>query len=95
MVATSGKVKSISEDIDISEDKIATILYLYLSYCLEEMLIDGETKTIFGKLKLNENNRLFLETNKEGLISLLDKRDIKLLRKIAEEGPDTKIFGNL
>ena len=95
MVATAGKVKSISEDTGLSEAKVATVLYSYLTYCLQEALIDGQTRTIFGTLKINQNNRLELETDKQGLIDLIDRRDIKLIRKIAENGPDTSIFGNL
>ena len=95
MVSTAGKVKSLSEDFNLSEDKVAAVLYQYLTYCLQEALIDGETRTIFGTLSINKDNRLELQTDKEGLINLLDKRDLKLIRKIAENGPDTSIFGNL
>ena len=92
MTATISKVKSIAEDLNLSETQVAMVLYDYLTYCLQEMLIDNECKTIFGNLKLNDKNRLSLETDKLGLISLLDKRDIKILQKIIENGPDTKIF---
>lgn len=95
MVATAGKVKSISEDTGLSEAQVATILYLYLTYCLQEALIDGQTRTLFGTLKINQDNRFELETDKQGLIDLIDKRDIKIIRKIIENGPDTSIFGNL
>lgn len=95
MVATAGKVKSISEDIGLSEADVAAVLYLYLTYCLQEALIDGQTRTLFGTLKINQNNRFELETDKQGLIDLIDKRDIKLIYKIAENGPDASIFGNL
>ena len=95
MVATAGKVKSISEDTGLSEAQVATVLYSCLTYCLQESLIDGQTRTIFGTLKINQNNRLELETDKQGLIDLIDRRDIKLIRKIVENGPDTSIFGNL
>ena len=95
MVSTAGKVKSIAEDLNLSEDKVSAVLYSYLTYCLQEVLLDKKTRTIFGTLSINSDNRLQLETDKEGLISLIDKRDIKLIRKIAENGPDTSIFGNL
>jgi len=95
MVATAGKVKSISEDTGLSEANVAAVLYLYLTYCLQEALIDGQTRTLFGTLKINQNNRFELETDKQGLIDLIDKRDIKLIYKIAENGPDASIFGNL
>ena len=92
MTATISKVKSIAEDLRLSETQVAMVLYDYLSYCLQEMLIDGECKTIFGTLKLNDKNRLSLEADKFGLISLLDKKDIKIIQKIVAYGPDTKIF---
>ena len=92
MTATISKVKSIAEDLNIPEATVAMVLYDYLTWCLQEMLIDGKCMTIFGNLKLNEKNRLSLETDKFGLISLLDKRDIKILQKIVENGPDAKIF---
>lgn len=95
MVATAGKVKSISEDTGLSEAQVATILYLYLTYCLQEALIDGQTRTLFGTLKINQDNRFELETDKQGLIDLINKHDIKIIRKIIENGPDTSIFGNL
>lgn len=92
MTPTSSKVKTISEDLNLSEAQVAMVLYDYLTWCLEEMLIDGECKTIFGTLKLNDKNRLSLETDKFGLISLLNKRDLKIIQKIIAYGPDTKIF---
>jgi hypothetical protein len=95
MVATAGKIKSISEDLGLSETQVALVIYDYMCYCLQEALIDGETKTVFGILKINENNRLDLQTDKRGLIDLIDKRDLKIIRKIAENGPNTSIFGNL
>jgi len=95
MVSTAGKVRSVAEDLQLSEDKVAAVLYSYLCYCLEEALIDGKTRTIFGTLTINNENRLSLETDKGGLIELLDKKDLKLIRKIAENGPDTSIFGHL
>ena len=74
------------------QNKLYFILYDYLTYCMQESLLDGESHTIFGKLKLNEDNRFVLENDKFGLISLLGKKDLKLLRKIAEEGPDSSVF---
>ena len=95
MVATAGKIKSIADDLGLSETKVASVIYDYLCYCLQEALIDGETKTIFGTLKINEDNRLDLKTDKHGLIDLIDKRDLKIIHKIVENGPDASIFGNL
>lgn len=95
MVSTAGKVKSVADDLKLSENKVAAVLYDYLTYCIEEALIDGQTKTIFGTLTINSDNRLRLETDKGGLIELIGKQDLKLIRKIAENGPDASIFGNL
>lgn len=92
MTATISKVKTIAEDLNLPEATVAMVLYDYLAWCLQEMLIDGECKTIFGNLKLNNKNRLSLESDKFGLISLLDKKDIKIIQKIIENGPDAKIF---
>lgn len=92
MVSTTGKVKSIAEDLELSESKVAMVLYLYLTYCLQEMLIDGSCNTIFGKLTLDNNDRFHLENDKYGLISLLNKKDIKLIYRMIENGPDSKIF---
>ena len=93
MTQTISKVKTISEDLNISEAKVAMVLYDYLAWCLQEVLIDGKSHTIFGELSLNQDDKLHLENDKFGLVSLLNKSDIKLIRKIIEEGPDTKIFG--
>ena len=92
MTSTYSKVKSIAEDLGLSESKVSMVLYDYLSYCLQEALLDKESHTIFGKLTLNANNRFVLENDKFGLISLLGKKDLKLLRKIAEDGPDSSVF---
>lgn len=92
MSSTYSKVKTIAEDTELPEYKVASVLYDYLTWCLQEILIDGKSKTIFGTLKLTENNRLQLENDKEGLIKLLGKSDIKMIMKICEKGPDYKIF---
>lgn len=86
------KIKTIAEDTKLPEWQVAMILYDYLSWCLQEILINGSSKTLFGELKLDENQRLNLQQDKEGLINLLDKSDIKMIRKICEEGPYFKIF---
>lgn len=92
MSSTYSKVKTIAEDLNLPQSTVAMVLYDYLTWCLQEVLIDDESNTIFGKLKLNSDNKLQLENDKEGLISLLNKRDIKIIQKIVENGPDTKIF---
>lgn len=92
MTATYSKVKSIADDLGLSESKVTMVLYDYLTYCLQEALLDGKTHTIFGNLTLNNDDRFVLENDKFGLISLLGKKDLKLLRKIAEEGPDSSVF---
>ena len=93
MTQTISKVKTIAEDLDLSETRVAMVLYDYLAWCLQEVLIDGKSHTIFGELSLTSDDKLHLENDKFGLISLLNKSDIKLIRKIVEEGPDSKIFG--
>ena len=92
MSSNYSKIKTIAEDTNLPEWKVASVLYSYLSWCLEEFLLDGSSKTIFGELKVDENQRLNLQHDKEGLIALLGKSDIKMLRKICEQGPDFKIF---
>lgn len=92
MSSTYSKVKTIAEDLNLPQSSVAMVLYDYLTWCLQEVLIDDESNTIFGKLKLNSDNKLQLENDKEGLINLLNKRDIKIIQKIVENGPDTKIF---
>ena len=92
MSSTQSKVKTISEDTGLSKQQVTKVLFSYLSWCLQEVLIDGESRTIFGTLKLNEGNRLELQHDKEGLISLLSLSDIKMLTKVCEEGPDFEIF---
>ena len=92
MTTTYSKVKSIADDLGLSESKVAMVLYDYLTYCMQEALLDGESHTIFGKLTLNNDDRFVLENDKFGLIGLLGKKDLKLLRKIAEEGPDSSVF---
>jgi hypothetical protein len=92
MTTTYSKVKSIADDLGLSESKVTMVLYDYLTYCMQEALLDGESHTIFGKLTLNDNDRFVLENDKFGLIGLLGKKDLKLLRKIAEDGPDSSVF---
>lgn len=92
MTFTISKVKSIAEDLDLTESEVSMVLYLYLTYCLQELVLSSESRTIFGNLRLDDKNRITLESSKYGLIDLLGKKDIKLIRKIIEDGPDTKIF---
>ena len=92
MTTTYSKVKSIADDLGLSESKVTMVLYDYLTYCMQEALLDGESHTIFGKLILNDDDRFVLENDKFGLIGLLGKKDLKLLRKIAEDGPDSSVF---
>lgn len=92
MTSTYSKVKSIADDLGLSESKVTMVLYDYLTYCMQEALLDGESHTIFGKLTLNDDDRFVLENDKFGLIGLLGKKDLKLLRKIAEDGPDSSVF---
>lgn len=93
MSSNYSKIKTIAEDTGLSEHNVAFVLYDYLAWCLQEVLVDNESRTIFGTLKLNDKNRLELENDKEGLIALLGKSDIKMIRKICENGPDYDIFG--
>lgn len=90
--STTSKVKTIVEDTGLTTAQVSTVLYDYLCWCIQEVLIQGYSQTIFGKLSLDENNRLSLVNDKEGLIALLDKQDIKIIQKIVEQGSDYKIF---
>lgn len=90
--STTNKVKTIVEDTGLTAAQVSTVLYSYLTWCIQEVLIQGYSQTIFGKLTLDDNNRLVLTNDKEGLISLLDKNDIKIIRKIVEQGSEYKIF---
>ena len=90
--STTNKVRTIVEDTGLSEAQVASVLYDYLFWCVNYVLVDGASQTIFGKLTLDNNDRLSLTCDKEGLISLLDKHDIKLIRKIVEQGSEYKIF---
>lgn len=92
MSSNYSKIKTISEDLNVPESVVAMVIYDYLCWSLEEILIDKKSNTIFGTLHLNKDNRLELENSKFGLIDLLDKKDIKIIRKIIEQGPDFKIF---
>lgn len=90
--STPSKVKTIAEDLNIPQVKVASVLYDYLTWCIQEVLIDGKCRTIFGTLVLDDNDRLYLETDKEGLIGLLDKHDVYSIRKVVEQGVDYSIF---
>ncbi len=90
--STTSKVKTIVEDTGLSPEQVSTVLYSYLTWCIQEVLIQGYSQTIFGKLSLTTDNRLKLEGEKEGLIGLLDKHDIKIIQKIVENGNEYKIF---
>lgn len=92
MSNTYSKIKTIAEDTQLQEWQVAMVLYSYLCWCLEEILLDGKSNTIFGELKLDENQKLNLQQDKEGLITLIDKSDIKMIHKICEQGPNFKIF---
>ena len=91
--STFSKIQSIAEDTSLTETKVAEIIYLYLTYCCEEVLVDGRSNTIFGMMSLNENNELQLDKKKFGIITcLLNKTDLKMIRRIIEQGNDNTIF---
>lgn len=92
MTQQLSKIKSIAEDLNIDENIAAMVIYDYLTYCLQELLIDNKTNTVFGTLTLSDNGRFKLENSKYGLIDLIKSKDIKLIRRIIEYGPDSKIF---
>ena len=49
MSSTYSKVKTISEDTKLTETQVSMVLYDYLAWCLEEILIDGKSNTIFWR----------------------------------------------
>jgi hypothetical protein len=67
-------------------------LYSYLAETTQEILEEGNAKTLFGEMYLDEENQLQLKKKKFGLIELLDKKDIKEVYKICKDGPDYSIF---
>lgn len=86
------KVRLIAQTLGIPESTVCLVLYSYLAETVQEILEEGEAKTLFGKMKLDESNQLQLEKKKFGLIELLDKKDIKEVYKICKDGPDYSIF---
>lgn len=86
------KVRLIAEALNIPESTVCLVLYSYLAETVQEIVEEGEAKTLFGKMKLDESNQLQLEKKKFGLIELLDKKDIKQIYKICKDGPDFSIF---
>ena len=86
------KVRLIAEALNLPESTVCLVLYSYLAETVQEIVEEGEAKTLFGKMKLDENNQLQLERKKFGLIELLDKKDIKEVYKICKDGPDYSIF---
>ena len=86
------KVKLIAQALNLPESTVCLVLYSYLAETVQEIAEEGEAKTLFGKMFLDENNQLQLERKKFGLIELLDKKDIKEVYKICANGPDYSIF---
>ena len=86
------KVKLIAEALGIPESTICLVLYSYLAETTQEILEEGNAKTLFGEMYLDEENQLQLKKKKFGLIELLDKKDIKEDYKIVRDGPDFKIW---
>lgn len=86
------KVKLIAEALGIPESTICLVLYSYLAETTQEILEEGNAKTLFGEMYLDEENQLQLKKKKFGLIELLDKKDIKEVYKIVRDGPDFQIW---
>jgi len=86
------KVRLIAEALHIPESTVCLVLYSYLAETVQEIAEEGEANTLFGKMKLDENNQLQLERKKFGLIELLGKEDIKEVYKICKDGPNYSIF---
>ena len=87
------KINQLSKELSLPDYVVAMVLYNYLAICCQEIITEGSSHTVFGEMRLNDNDILELVPSKFGLIDLLNKKDIKIIRKIVEMGPDTKIFG--
>jgi hypothetical protein len=87
------KVKLISEILNIKEATVALVLYCYLSECLQKLVINGYTDTIFGKLYMRQDGTLEFDNNKlEFNNELFTKKDILSIFKVVEHGPGAKLF---
>ena len=86
------KVKLIAEALGIPESTICLVLYSYLAERTQEIVEEGNAKTLFGERYVDEESQLRLKKRKFGLIELLDKKDIKEVYKICKDGPDFQIW---
>lgn len=86
------KVKLIAESLSIPESTVCLVLYSYLAETTQEIVEEGNAKTLFGEMYLDEENQLQLKKKKFGLIELLDKKDIKEVYKIVRDGPSYSIW---
>lgn len=87
------KVNTIAKILGISEPTVALVLYCYLSECLQKLLVNGYTDTIFGKLYMRQDGTLEFDNNKfEFDNELFTKKDILSILKVAEYGPGAKLF---
>lgn len=86
------KVRLIAKALNLPESTVCLVLYSYLAETTQEIVEEGNAKTLFGEMYLDENNQLQLKKKKFGLIELLDKKDIKEVYKICKDGPDYSIF---
>ena len=93
MTNNYSKCKTISEDTGLPEHKVAEVIYNYFTWCLQEVLLDGKSNTVFGVISLDKNNELQLDKKKFGMIeTFLNKTDLKTIRRIVEQGNDKTIF---
>ena len=51
------KVKLIAKALDIPESTVCLVLYSYLAETVQEIAEEGNAKTLFGEMYLNEENQ--------------------------------------
>jgi hypothetical protein len=87
------KVEQISELLGLPKTEVCLVLYSYLSYILEDLVVNKHAMTMFGELIMDDNNNITFKHNKfEFDNELFSKKDMRSLLQVVENGPGSKIF---
>ena len=84
------KVSYISKLLNIPEETISLVLYTYLAETLQQCVINGSAKSIFGIIKIDDEYNLSLEPGSN--IEMFEKSHINAIFELVKNGPDKSIL---
>lgn len=84
------RISYLSKLLNIPEETISLVLYTYMAETLKQCVNTGSARSIFGTLKLDEDNNLQLIPDSN--TDMFEKSDIEAILHLIIHGPNKSIF---